>query len=48
MEQEAEAEDSYRVVARLIGAGAPVDPQVLEWASVKQDPLMLAALQGRS
>ena len=46
--KEAAPEDCYRVVARLVAAGAIVAPQILEWDNVKQDPRMLAALQGRS
>jgi Ankyrin repeats (3 copies) len=45
---EAGPEDCYRVVAQLVRAGAIVTSDVLEWDHVKQDPRMLAALQGKA
>jgi ankyrin repeat protein len=34
----------YEVVARLVGAGAIVEPHLLDWDKVRADPEMLAAL----
>jgi ankyrin repeat protein len=38
----------YDVVARLIGAGAHVKPELLEWEQARADPKMIAALTGRT
>ena len=35
----------YDVVTQLIGAGAPVRSDLLEWDKVREDPQMLAALR---
>jgi len=37
----------YEVVARLVGAGADVKPDLLDWDTVGADPKMIAALTGR-
>ncbi len=37
----------YEVVARLVGAGANVTPDLLEWDRVRADPTMIAALAGK-
>jgi ankyrin repeat protein len=39
-------EKYYEVVAMLVEAGAVVTPNLLEWDNAKNDPRMLAALQG--
>ncbi|HMD35682.1 MAG TPA: ankyrin repeat domain-containing protein, partial [Vicinamibacterales bacterium] len=46
--KDAEPEGCYQVVARLVRAGAVVAPDVLGWDTVKHDPRMLAALQGKA
>jgi Ankyrin repeats (3 copies) len=37
----------HEVVARLVGAGAKVKPDLLEWDNARADPKMLAALTGK-
>jgi hypothetical protein len=43
-----EAGSFSRVVARLVGAGAKVTPDLLEWDEARSDPGMLAALTGNA
>lgn len=42
-----EAGRYHEVVARLVGAGANVKPDVLDWDKARADPKMLAALTGK-
>jgi len=37
----------YEVVARLVGAGANVKPDLLDWDKARADPKMIAALTGK-
>jgi hypothetical protein len=37
----------HEVVARLVGAGATVKPDLLDWERARADPRMFAALQGK-
>jgi len=37
----------YEVVARLVGAGASVKPDLLDWDRARADPKMIAALTGK-
>ena len=47
-EPSADAVDYRTVVARLVGAGAAVNPDLFDWDRVREDPGMLAALRGRA
>jgi ankyrin repeat protein len=38
----------YKVVARLVAAGAKVRPDLLEWDQARADPQMMAALNGQA
>ena len=38
----------YEVVARLVGAGANVKPDLLDWDKARADPRMIAALTGKN
>jgi len=42
-----DAERYYDVVARLVGAGANVTPDLLAWDEARADPKMIAALAGK-
>jgi len=47
-ERATDADAYYRVVARLVAAGASVTPAQLEWDKVRADPRMVAALTGKA
>ena len=45
--KDAAPEPCYDVVAQLVRAGAHVKPEFFEWDKAREDPKMLAALQGK-